>query len=124
MAAVLRVVARGINVRHFVVCSSNEYIEYSCTAALGYSDVSCGLKLQAKFSEMWQLMSPNCYHNTNTKIPRSDLQDVSTYFVHRSDLSTCEILDAGGGKFDTVLFWHKITDVWEELKASSINIRL
>jgi len=34
------VVARGINVRRFTVCSGNEYIEYSSTAVLGYSNVS------------------------------------------------------------------------------------
>ena len=109
-------VARGINVRRFVVCSSNEYIEYNSTVALGYSNVSCGLKIQAKFSEMWQLTSPNCYHNTNAKIPRIELQDASTYFVHRSDLSTYEILDASGGKLDTMFSVTKLPTFGKNLR--------
>jgi hypothetical protein len=47
-------VERGINVRRFVNCSGNEYIERTETEAVGYRNgISCGSKIQANFSEMW-----------------------------------------------------------------------
>ena len=65
---------------------------------------------------MWQLTSPNCYHNSTAKIPRIELQLVSTYFVHKSDLTTCEIQDAGGSNTDTVYSDTKLRTFGKKLR--------
>ena len=65
---------------------------------------------------MWQQTSPNCYQNTNAKIPRIELQVVSTYFGSKSDLSTCEILDAGGGKYVTIYSGSKLPTFGKNLR--------
>jgi hypothetical protein len=45
------------------------------------------------------MTSPNRYYISNAKIPRIELQVVTTCLVHKSDLSTCEILDDGGDNY-------------------------
>jgi hypothetical protein len=85
---------RGGNVRRFVVCSSNEYIEYSITEALGYRNVSHVAKICRK-------SFPKCgiwRHRIVTTKKMITLIELNykLYLVLKSDLSTCEILDASG----------------------------